>query len=62
MQAEIIKDPAAYVELDPDMARTLLDPEAGGARAPAKEPSLACTMPSSQCLMSRRSQADSTCC
>lgn len=25
MQAEIIKDPASYVERDPDMARTLLD-------------------------------------
>ena len=25
VQAEIIQDPAAYVELDPDMARTLLD-------------------------------------
>ncbi len=24
-QAEIIQDPAAYAELDPDMARTLLD-------------------------------------
>ena len=25
LQAEIIQDPAAYAELDPDMARTLLD-------------------------------------
>jgi len=25
MQAEIIQDPSSYVELDPDMAQTLLD-------------------------------------
>ena len=33
-QAEIIQDPAAFVELDPEMAHTLLDLKRAVSRAP----------------------------
>ena len=34
MQAEIIQDPAAFVELDPEMAYTLLDLKRAVSRKP----------------------------
>ncbi len=36
VQAEIIQDPAAFVELDPEMAYTLLDLKRAVSRAPSR--------------------------
>ncbi len=51
LQAEIIKDPASYVELDPDMARTLLD-QKQAVRAPPNplKPSLPSPPPAHELL------------
>ena len=37
-QAEIIQDPAAYAELDPDMAQTLLDQKQAVRALPLSTP------------------------